>query len=180
MKDNDNKKKSLRNLVHDLLSFGRGAGRLGVIAWWIMGESSMLKFFGPDVNLLLLECLPFTYIDLVDGKWKPRSWPPNYGTRRDIAVDSTIHPSVAQLKRAGILRAKDMPRLGGEDPSVTLPKFNLFSMFKKKKEKKTTESREHLPEIGADNRIIDDGEHGSATHHTSNGTANAGADAIDN
>ncbi|KAF2150655.1 hypothetical protein K461DRAFT_229140 [Myriangium duriaei CBS 260.36] len=90
---------------HDMLAFGRGVGFMAVLNWWIF------------------EVLPFfTRLELEDGKWIPRTWPPNLGTPRDIPLHATIHPSVGAMFRAGVLSIHQMPKLGGTDgPAILLP-----------------------------------------------------------
>jgi hypothetical protein len=71
----------------------------------------------------LAELLPFfTRLELENGRWVPRTWPPNCGTRRDIPLHANIHHSVEQMFRAGVLSLNQMPKLGGEEgPRILLP-----------------------------------------------------------
>ncbi|KAI1981034.1 hypothetical protein LOZ53_001581 [Ophidiomyces ophidiicola] len=81
---------------HDSLTFGGGESWGKTCFWWI------------------LEILPFfTRLELENGEWNPRYWPPNLGALRDIPREANIHNSVEELFKAGVLRK--MPKLGGDD-----------------------------------------------------------------
>ncbi|KAF1994657.1 hypothetical protein P154DRAFT_501527 [Amniculicola lignicola CBS 123094] len=83
---------------HDMLAFGEGASTVGTIGWWV------------------LEILPFfTRLELEDGKWVPRHFPPNLGAKRDIPLDAIIHHSVKAMSRAGIISEDQIPVLGGTE-----------------------------------------------------------------
>ncbi|PGH23674.1 hypothetical protein AJ80_02280 [Polytolypa hystricis UAMH7299] len=83
---------------HDFLKFNRGASWFATSMWWI------------------IEILPlFTRLELENGEWIPRYWPPNFGALRDIPSDARIHTSVQQMHKAGILT--HMPKIGGDGPS---------------------------------------------------------------
>ncbi|KAF2478295.1 uncharacterized protein BDR25DRAFT_251030 [Lindgomyces ingoldianus] len=83
---------------HDVLAFGGGISRFGTIGWWV------------------LEVLPFfSRLELEDGKWVPRHFPPNLGASRDIPSKAIIHPSVEAMYRAGVLTTDQMPVLGGTE-----------------------------------------------------------------
>jgi hypothetical protein len=83
---------------HDMLAFGEGASIVGTIGWWV------------------LEILPFfTRLELEDGKWVPRHFPPNLGAKRDIPLDAAIHHSVKAMSRAGIISEDQTPVLGGTE-----------------------------------------------------------------
>ncbi|KAK8186470.1 sporulation associated protein [Phyllosticta citribraziliensis] len=87
---------------HDKLKVGHGVGTLSVAFWW------------------LIECLPiFTRLELENGKWVPRHCPPNMGARRDIPLDAEIHPSVAEMVKAGILQGSLIPVKGGDNPNLS-------------------------------------------------------------
>lgn len=61
------------------------------------------------------EILPFfTRLELENGEWMPRYWPPNFGATRDLPPDARIHKSVQQMHKSGIL--KRMPKVGGDAP----------------------------------------------------------------
>ena len=126
------KANQLRKLAHDPLAFSGGLSWSSTLSWWFLGELLMfrLKVYHDFMLMLRAEVLPFAYYDLIGGEWIPRYWPPNFGRRRDIPLEADIHPTVQQMRRAGILLESDMPRLGGEEPYDSLPKWSVLSLFK--------------------------------------------------
>ena len=70
---------------HDMLHFGRGAPWYRVVGWWIIG--SCPHCMQPvDCLLMITESLPFfTRLELENGEWVPRYWPPNMGASRDVS-----------------------------------------------------------------------------------------------
>ncbi|GES59805.1 sporulation associated protein [Aspergillus terreus] len=84
------------NQPHDMLAFNRGVSFIMVLFWWIF------------------EILPlFTRLELEEGRWIPRRLPPNLGAPRDIPRGATIHHSVDEMIRAGILDPESIPPPGG-------------------------------------------------------------------
>ena len=60
------------------------------------------------------EILPISArLELENGKWVPRYFPPNLGGPRDIPDNATIHPSVGLMIKDGILDGSMNPVLGG-------------------------------------------------------------------
>ncbi|KAK6525978.1 hypothetical protein TWF281_011021 [Arthrobotrys megalospora] len=71
-----------------------------------------------------LEIIPLSSrLELENGKWIPRYWPPNMGGKRSVPHDANIHRSVDILRQNGVLGADDMPKLGGPSPTLTLTPF---------------------------------------------------------
>ncbi|KAI9888526.1 MAG: hypothetical protein M1814_006860 [Vezdaea aestivalis] len=100
---------------HDMLAFGKGASFVGTLGWW------------------LIEILPlFTRLELENNRWIPRYWPPNLGATRDIPDGAEIHPSVQRMHQAGILTHNQMPRTGGDTPTIFLPS-NALKMWSKRR-----------------------------------------------
>ncbi|KAM5443928.1 hypothetical protein MferCBS31731_001174 [Microsporum ferrugineum] len=97
---------------HDSLIIGRGAGWHMTIIWWFMGMFYCI-LSRSCLQANEIELLPvFTRLELEDHQWKPRYWPPNCGAHRDIPTEATLHHTVEQMHKAGIL--KKMPKLGGD------------------------------------------------------------------
>ncbi|KAK2811634.1 hypothetical protein FQN50_001976 [Emmonsiellopsis sp. PD_5] len=98
--------------LHDYLALNRGASFFKTALWWI------------------LEILPiFTRLELEDGQWIPRYWPPNFGNMRDIPHDAQLHISVSHLLAAGVV--EKMPKLGGDDaPLLKDPFLPLRLLFR--------------------------------------------------
>ncbi|KAL4813604.1 hypothetical protein BDW67DRAFT_177737 [Aspergillus spinulosporus] len=86
---------------HDKLRFGHGGSAVSVILWWI------------------LEVLPLaTRLELEKGKWVPRRLPPNFGASRNIPCGATIHSSVYEMLKSGILDDFPVPKPGGDNPNL--------------------------------------------------------------
>lgn len=65
----DSKKRKVYTKTHDILSFGGGVSWFATASWWI------------------IEILPFfTRLELENGEWVPRYWPPNRGAARDVSA----------------------------------------------------------------------------------------------
>lgn len=75
---------SLKQSLHDMLHLGGGASWFMFIGWWIIGNyQPCLR--PKNSSLTIAESLPFfTRLELEDGEWVPRYWPPNRGARRDV------------------------------------------------------------------------------------------------
>lgn len=98
----NHQKRKLYMKPHDMLRFGGGATWFGTTCWWI------------------IESLPFfTRLELENKEWVPRYWPPNMGASRDIPHDAVIHPTVEQMRQAGVLQANQMPQTGGDEGPPT-------------------------------------------------------------
>lgn len=112
---------------HDMLALDGGAGFMATIRWWIF------------------ELLPlFTRLELENGHWVPRTWPPNFGTRRDIPLHANIHPSVDQMFRAGVLSLNQMPKLGGEEgPQILLPLTTLAGWTRQRQQRAAMAQQEN-------------------------------------
>jgi hypothetical protein len=61
----------------------------------------------------------FNRLELENGRWVPRHWPPNLGASRDIPHGAEIHSSVFNLHRAGIIRDSQLPKTGGNNPHIS-------------------------------------------------------------
>ncbi|KKK22133.1 hypothetical protein AOCH_003013 [Aspergillus ochraceoroseus] len=97
------------NKPHDMLRFGHGAKSVSVLFWWIL------------VLILsaVTEVLPIaSRLELENGKWVPRRLPPNLGAERDLPDGATIHPSVLEMREAGILDEFPIPKPGGDNPNL--------------------------------------------------------------
>lgn len=78
---------------------------------------------------MYIEILPiFTRLELEDGRWVPRHWPPHLGRRRSLPKGAKIHPSVYELHRAGILTSEQLPQTGGSSPYIN--PSQVFSTWK--------------------------------------------------
>jgi len=146
------KANKLRKLVHDPLSFGGGLSWASTLSWWI------------------LEVLPFAYYELISGQWVPKYWPPNFGRRRDIPFGAEIHPSVQQMRRAGILMESDMPRLGGEGPYDPIPK-SFFNFFKRRPKIALPVRNRPIKVPGVPNGVVNGGINGNASGGAGEGSS---------
>ncbi|KAF2839962.1 hypothetical protein M501DRAFT_1016047 [Patellaria atrata CBS 101060] len=100
--------------MHDMLSFGMGVSWFATLMWWI------------------LELLPFfARLELENGKWIPRHFPPNLGAPRDIPKGANIHKSVYELHQAGYLTDEQLPKMGGNNPHIN-PTGALFAWTQKR------------------------------------------------
>lgn len=65
----NSKGRKMYTKAHDVLKFGGGVSWFATAGWWI------------------IEILPFfTRLELENGEWVPRYWPPNMGAARDVSV----------------------------------------------------------------------------------------------
>ena len=108
------------NKPHDMLALGKGTSWSGVLTWWILGNYFIITITFRSM-LTPTEVLPFfTRLELEDGAWIPRHWPPNLGSTRDIPRGATIHESVKRLFEDGVLTEQQLPREGGDQPSLVV------------------------------------------------------------
>ncbi|KAI5926182.1 hypothetical protein F4810DRAFT_707793 [Camillea tinctor] len=115
---------------HDMLIFGVGATWLMTIIWWI------------------IESLPFfTRLELENGKWVPRYWPPNLGAPRGIPNGAKIHKSVYELRQAGHLTEEQLPKTGGDNhPHVNVKgALNVWARIRLEAQKREKEMNENQP-----------------------------------
>lgn len=81
-----------------------------------------------SANACCLEILPFfTRLELENGEWNPRYWPPNFGAERDIPPDAKLHHSVEVMHKAGML--EEMPKLGGDGAPLLKDPLVVFRLL---------------------------------------------------
>lgn len=98
-------KNDLAKLFHDPLRFHTGTGWLMVLFWW------------------LFEINPVKRYELMNKKWTAVSWPPNYGSKRDVPSNFKVHASVPVMLKSGVLSKKRMPNVGGDDHVMLITRF---------------------------------------------------------
>ena len=143
--------RALTSQPHDMLSFNGGISVFGVLTWWIIGTSLFSKRFNPFADITK-EILPiFTRLELEQGAWIPRHWPPNLGAKRDIPTHAEIHHSVQHMYQAGVLKLDQMPELGGDEPTLFIPS-SVLKMWKTSK----TPPAKPDPKANANGHVKDD------------------------